>query len=92
MSDHLLYLDGIDGPSVYWQMTCEHDAGDPLWATCDRDGYIIDDACWLWSWWDEVGIDLVRIDGPITVLPVPVRPSDGWDYDNGGSLVWDVQR
>lgn len=93
MAAHLLYLDGIECNGYpRWRLTCEHAAvelarewrstmlnsePDPDW-----------DGCWLRSWWDEVGSELLEINQPIHSFPIPVKPGDDWSED-GGSIVLD---
>jgi hypothetical protein len=88
--DHLLHLDYIDAEGyASWSLTCEHDHGG-RWRVVLQDGSpdpnFDESECWLDSWWSAVGSEILdRIDGPITVLPIPVEPKE-WDYDNGGTI------
>lgn len=93
MSAHLLHILSIEEGSVTWKMTCEHVQGAPGWQTTLEDGTIdpdFADECWFWSWWDNVGSELVDINVPITTLPIPVMPGLDWDWENGGSITFDA--
>ena len=81
MSDHLLHLDLVDGYGPSWRLTCEHVAGEP-WEIPN------DCACWFMTWWEGVGAELLKLDAP-TSFPMPVRPSDDWDEDDGGLIIAD---
>ena len=91
MSAHLVHLHRLDEYGPSWVMTCNHTDDDPAWichlpnGDPDPNG----DGCWLMSWWAECGADLLDIDQPIRSLPIPVRPCDTWDYENGGTLTLD---
>jgi len=91
MSNHLLHIDGIEEGHPYWRMTCEHAIGAAAWRYRKPDGSFTGDPteCWLKSWWDDIGAELVVVRVPVTVLPIPVRPDVEWDYESGGSLVYD---
>ena len=104
--DHLLHLTEIDCGAAYFKLTCEHpdpSPEHPQWA-CRRppeapdtdddniDEPLWDEGCWLMSWWDAMGDELVTIkrdDMPTTSRwPLPVKPSSDWT-DDGGSIVFD---
>lgn len=89
MTAHLLHLDEVDEGEAIWRFTCHHDEDDPAWIYRLPDGTPdptnLGD-CWLESWWDAEGGELLDLRGPIMTFPVPVGPSDDWDYDNGGSI------
>lgn len=95
MSDHLLRLARIECEGFpVWSMTCEHSPDDERWWCREPDGSPVlppgPDGCWFESWWDAVGSELLDdIAGPIT-LPLPVKPSPEWTYDDGGTIVADV--
>ncbi len=100
MADHFLYLTGIDGGYAEWDFACNHSDADRKWWPTNPDGtpiYTIDgdecSYCWLWSWWDGLGNELIgNIALPKGVtFPLPVRPSDDWNYDNGGTIVMDEE-
>lgn len=94
MSDHLLHLARI-GEEGYaeFQFTCEHAMGAAKWRYRNPDGSYDGNSsteCWLKSWWDAVGSEILdAIEGPITQFPIPIKPSDDWDYDNGGTISFD---
>lgn len=93
MNAHHLHLDGIEGCGYpTWRFTCDHGPNDPAWIPRRiEDGEPDTDLgdCYLASWWDACGDELIdAIPGPIT-FPIPVRPSDGWDFEDGGTLVRD---
>ena len=89
MGDHLLHIDGIQEEGYpHWRLSCKHAAGG-RWRVVLQDGTpdpnFDNDECWLLSWWEHLGSELLdRFDGPIT-LPIPVEPKN-WDYDNGGTI------
>lgn len=94
MNDHLLHLDRI-GAEGYaeWSMACNHEPGG-RWRVTLPDGTPdpnFDEAeCWFESWWSALGAELLDdIEGPIT-LPLAVRPSPDWNYDDGGAIVREV--
>lgn len=92
MADHLLHLDSIEAEGyVRWRLSCEHPPsdGDGPWCYRNPDGTPYDNSgeCWFESWWSALGQELLGpIDGPIT-LPLPVKPSDDWAYDDGGTII-----
>lgn len=91
-ADHLLHIDGIEEEGYpEWRFTCEHSPDDRRWWCTNPDGSFVEpagvDGCWFESWWGAIGSELIgRVKGPVT-FPLPVRPSDGWDYEEGGSIV-----
>ena len=89
MADHLLGIDRVDEGGVDWTFSCAHDPDDTRWFSRDPDGSITSHDCWLMSWWDGCGPELLNLEDGVTRIPMPVRPDDGWDYDNAGSLVAD---
>lgn len=96
MADHLLHISNVEQEGyVWWDMSCEHAPTDERWGYRQPDGTLVTpenpmaDGCWLMSWWSELGREMLgQIDGPV-MTPIPVRPADDWDYDNGGEIVKD---
>lgn len=89
--DHLLHLDGIDEGGAMWRLECGHAIGADGWRTNVADfGMTPDtiDECWFMTWWDAIGAELISIDHPLRSLPIPVKPSDDWDYEDGGAIVY----
>ena len=88
MTDHLVHVDAIHDGYVQWRFECCHVPGgqwrvtlpdgelDPNFDECD---------CWLMSWWDAMGSELLYADAPITSFPIAVEPHE-WSYDDGGTL------
>jgi hypothetical protein len=93
MSDHHLHLVGFSYQSPDWRLTCDHEPGG-RWRCTNQDGTPSpnhdESECWLESWWSELGIELMAdVEMQGGRLPIPVRPSSDWDYENGGTLVID---
>ena len=92
--DHHLHIVEIYEGSAEFRMTCEHPPVDldSRWVTVrpDEDWQPdVEAGCWLMSWWDEIGSELLGIiKGPF-VWPLPVRPCDDWNFDDAGALVVD---
>ena len=95
MADHLVTITAIEQGYPVWSFECRHgnSFGDRRWdcttATGEPDPAMAGE-CWLKTWWDELGSELLDITGPITALPIPVRPNSDWSFDDGGSLVRDT--
>ena len=100
MSAHLLTIDGVDEGTPCWNLRCTHDKQDTAWWFRDEpndDGtpglWSINiggdriEGCWLQSWWEGVGAELINFSESVDAYPIHVRPSDDWGYDSGGSLV-----
>ena len=94
-AQHQLTIKSIEDGCVYFDFQCLHEepsADHPEWATHRNFNNHEPDyelGCWLMSWWEGIGNELVgRIDPPY-VWPLPVRPNDDWDYEDGGWLVAD---
>lgn len=85
---HTLTIESVFNGSPHFALHCHHDPAS--WGHYDQETgeYSEADGCWLMSWWDGVGDELVNLPAPIECLPIPVRPSDDWT-DNGGSIVLD---
>lgn len=73
MTDHQLRLTGH--PVYDWELECTHDSGAPGWRTCDEAGEYVSDECWLRSWWDELGMEMVTDDDRHGPWPTPTGPS-----------------
>ena len=93
LSDHLLRITGIDSGWTGFQLDCTH--GDDIrfhhYPVVEGGPRIQRAECWLQTWWSELGAELIVIpDDPDGCLsfPLPVKPSDDWDFD-GGTLVRD---
>lgn len=70
------------GNPTEWDFTCDHEPGG-RWFSTDEDGSPLSDDCWLMSWWEEEGTELISEDlsirwpaGP--VIPVDIAPKM-WD-------------
>lgn len=74
--DHELVLKSIYRGEPQWELICNHTNSE--WGIEDAKG-----ECWLYSWWEGVGVELVDINGPL--LCVPVAP-EGWTEDVPGRL------
>lgn len=93
---HYLLIACIDEGQPDWELRCAH--GIEGWQYTeppDEDGNAGaptgEPGCWLRSWWDgQWKGELIHIQEPISVYPIPVKPSDDWDYENGGYLVLDA--
>jgi hypothetical protein len=89
--EHVLHIERVDEGYVEWCFECVHPEGVDRWRYKNPDGSIVESSspeeCWFESWWSALGQELIMIDQPITSYPVAVRPSDDWDYDNGGTVV-----
>ena len=109
MSDHLLHLTEIDCGSAYFKLTCEHpdpSPEHPAWACMPHpespdydeataDVPFWDEGCWLMSWWDAVGDELVTIKAsdmpPAASWPLPVKPSSDWGCE-GRTIEYEATR
>ena len=90
MSDHLLRLDEVDSWGPAWKLTCHHNAKS-RWFSTDKEGVVESEDCWLATWWEGLGSELLNLKDVSMRFPMPVRPSDDWDYDNGGRLVCETE-
>ena len=90
---HVVHLIEVDQGAVYWRFDCLHAAADEAWAYREQDGTISPSwrpgECWLESWWDAEGAELLDLNGDLLTFPLPVKPCADWDYDNGGVMVVD---
>lgn len=91
--DHVLKVDLKDahwGFSTCLELVCKHADDDPSWWSLGEDGSVSSHDCWFYSWWDGIGAEILAGDGwpENPRFPVPVRPSDDWDYENGGTIVY----
>lgn len=82
MADHYLDFDG--DPRYGWSLRCAHARGaDGWWTAAEQDGSKVSDDCWLMSWWDEMGMEMVTDSGQVEwpgVVPIPMDvEGDGWD-------------
>ena len=83
MSGHALEFTGH--PADPWRLVCTH--GPEAFRSTLEDG--ADDGtgeCWIRSWWDECGVDMIA-DDPMNPWPKPVAPfrlpvdidGNGWE-------------
>lgn len=81
-ADHSLHLDG--DPRWNWRLSCDHEPGG-RWASYENQGDAepVSEECWLRSWWDELGLEMLK-DAPdvwdgVTSVPIPLdHEGDGW--------------
>lgn len=79
MTDHMLCLEGIIEGEAQWHLRCNH------WPRHNRpDSWAVGgEPCWLQTWWENIGRELVTIDHDIRCFPVEVEPI-GWSFDSEG--------
>ncbi len=84
MSAHTFTIHSIEEGNVCGEFECHHDSAD--WLGVDESGDALPlGECWLKSWWDGLGSELLNLQG--LNLTLPVAPSEAWTWGDGGVIV-----
>lgn len=87
---HIITMGIIDQGWTNWAFRCLHPEDEEQWWTRREDGEVHGKECWLLSWWEGCGQELLEMNvtPPLTLA---VRPEGHWDFEDGGTLIWDTE-
>jgi hypothetical protein len=93
-AEHLLHIVQTEEGYPEWRFECVHATDNDKWFCRFHNGDPTSDppeadGCWFESWWSGVGSELIDIKPFPGVLPIPVKPSAQWAYEEGGTIVFD---
>lgn len=74
------------GNPTEWDLTCDHEPGG-RWLSIDEDGSPWSDDCWLMSWWEDAGTELLSEDFSIRWPAGPVIPVEPKQWDEAPVLI-----
>ncbi len=81
--DHTITLERVSEGRPYWTFRCHHDDHDPKWFPSNEP---VDLGCWLASWWEGVGDELLDAVRQTAAAGGDRVPWSGGDFRGGGKL------